>query len=262
MEPQQVEVIRFADAGIEIPIRREPTHETYLALQPPEAQPYVVAPRENELALIVAFVQERLPTLLELREDMLKHFRKTKSLKCHFKTGDVAYLIGRPFMLRVNPLSTGRKTKKATRTRIKVRAMMHSDYSLIDLNVAQTGDYDQAKAAFLSFAKPVFARNIPSLLSQCMARVFPEATVPAKAECRPMRDSWVRFNDEQDVVWFSESLIPYPADAIVYTYLVEAIKRYAPDATEEERQELIAKGVPSWEAMRALLNDPNNRYAL
>jgi len=262
MEPQQIEIIHFNDYGIEVPIRRDPTNETYLALQPPEALPYVVAPRETETAAVVEFVQQRLATLLELREDMLKHYKKTKSLKCHFKTGDVAYLIGRPFMLRVNPLSSGKKTKEATRTRIKVRATMHSDFSLIDLNVAQTNDYDQGRAAFFSYAKPVFARNIQSLLKQCMARVFPEQPVPEKVESRPMREAWVRFNEEQGVVWFSESLIPYPADAIVYTYLVEAIKRFAPEADEEERQGLLEKGVPNWQEMKALLADANNRYAL
>ena len=260
MDPNQIEVIQFPD--IHIPIRREPTQEIYLALQPPEAQPYVVAPLEMPAQDVAVFAQQRLDVLRELRTDMLKHFKKTRSLKCHFKTGDVAYLLGRPFMLRSNPLSSEKKTKKGTRGRANVRATLRSDFSVIDLFVIQAGNYEQGKAAFFGFAQSVFSHNIQSLLEQCMKRVFPNVPAAKNVKCRPMRDAWVRFEEERDTVWFSESLIPYPANAVVYAYLSEAIKRYAPEASDEERKELLSRGVPDWENMKALLNDANNQFAL
>ena len=254
------EVIDFA--GFKIAIQREPTQETYLALRPPDAEPYVVAPREAEVGFIAGFIQPRLETLRELQIDMQKHFKKTKSLKCRFKTGDVAHLLGRPFMLRVNPLSGQQRSKKGTRTRTSLRATMHSEVSLIDLFVAQVGNYDQGRIAFLGFAQPIFARNVGSLLQQSMERVFPEAPLPLNVGARPIRDSWVRFDPDHDAVWFSDRLIPYPAHAVVYAYLNEAIKHLLPDASDEQRAELLTKGVANWQEMRTLLADPNNRYAL
>jgi hypothetical protein len=193
---------------------------------------------------------------------MLKHFAKTKSLKCRFRTGDVAYLLGRPFMLRVNPLFASKKTTKGTRTRANVKASMHSDFSVIDLFVPHVGNYDHGRTSFMSLAHPIFAQNIPSLLKQSMTRVFPEVAAITQVKYRPMRDTWVNIDEAHGIVWFSDSLIPYPANAVVYAYLVEAIKHYASEADDQERQALLAKGVPNWQEMKALLADPNNRYEL
>jgi len=260
MEDGQIEVINFP--GLQVPIRREPSAETYLALEPPDALPYVVAPKTAPIEEVVAFVQQRLEALHSLRAEMLKHYQKSKSLKCRFKTGDVAHLLGRPFMLRSNPLNTSKKTVKAARTLTNIQAAMYSEFSVINLFVAQAGNYDQGKAAFMSYAQKVFSINIKSLLTQCMERVFPGVTVPSKVNSRPMRNAWVVIDEERDVVWFSENLIPYPPHAVVYAYLNEAIARYAPDANEGQYQELMVKGVPNWQEMKALLADPNNRYAL
>ncbi|MDR2956792.1 MAG: DUF45 domain-containing protein [Coriobacteriales bacterium] len=260
MDSGQIEVIGFP--GIDVPVRRDPTQEIYLALLPPDAQPYVVAPLDLPIGEIAAFVQPRLELLKELRSEMLKHFSKTKSLRCHFRTGDIAHLLGRPFMLRVNPLSSGKKTTRGTRSRANVSATMHHDISVINLYVAQVGNFDQGRAAFMSYARPVFSHNIQSLLKQCMERVFPQAALPSQVNCRPMRDAWIRFDDERGIVWFSDSLIPYPAHAVVYAFLVEAIKRYAPDISDDERQALLTQGVINWQEMRDLLADKNNRFAL
>ena len=261
---RQIEVIEFHGefSDIKVPVRREPTHEIYLALQPPDALPYVVAPLDMPIQEVASFVQQRLMVIRELRIEMLKRFRKSKSLRCHFRTGDVAHLLGRPFMLRVNALSTTRPSKKSTRGRVNVKASMRPDVSVIDLEVAQSGSFDQGRAAFLSLAKPIFARNIRSLIDQCMQRVFPEAPVPTIVNCRPMHDTWVYLDSERDTVWFSESLIPYPAHAVVYAYLVEAIKRLAPEADDEEFHALLAKGVPHWQDIKALLADSNNPFVL
>jgi len=259
----QIEVIEFHGdyEGLKIPVRRGPSHETYVALQPPEAIPYVVAPFAMPIDEIVAFVQQRLDVIQELRHEMLKNFKKSKSLKCRFRSGDVIHLLGRPFMLRIGAASTTKRMKKVARGRANVKASIHSDVSVILLELVQSGNYDQGRLAFLSFAKPVFSRNIKSLIEQCMQRVFPDEHVPEIVNSRPMRDSWVRIDDEKDTVWFSESLIPYPPHAVVYAYLVEIIKRIAPNATDDERIALLAKGVPNWQDMKALLANPNNPFA-
>ncbi len=258
---QGQEVIEFPD--LKVPIMRGPSSETYLALQPPEALPYVVAPEAQHTDDIVRFVQERFEVLCELRGDMLKHFSKTNSLKCHFRTGDVAHLIGRPFMLRVMPLSPSvKKTRKPTRGLANLSAKLYSDLSLIDLFVSNVGNYEQGKTAFMSYAGNIFSKNIKSLLEQSTKRVFPDVVFSPTVKSRPMRDSWVRIDDAHKVVWFSESLIPYPSHAVVYAYLVEAIKKFAPDVDEDKRHELLKAGVPNWQEMKALLGDPNNQYAL
>jgi len=260
----QIEVIEFHGEyqGIKVPIQRGNSPDIYLALQPPEALPYAVAPFGMPVDEVATFLQQRLDVIQDLREEMLKNFKKSKSLKCRFRTGDVVHLLGRPFMLRVNSYSTSRRMKKSSRGRFNVRASIQSDVSVMLLEVMQTGNYDQGRLAFLSFAKPIFAHNIKSLLLQSMQRVFPEAHVPTTVNSRPMRDTWVRIDDEKDTVWFSESLIPYPPHAVVYAYLVEIIKRLAPDASTEERNELLSKGVINWQEMKALLADPNNPYAI
>jgi len=262
-QAQQLEVIEFHGeySDIKVLVRRSASNEIYLALQPPEAMPYVVAPFGMPINDVAAFVQARLEVIRELRHEMLKSFKKSKSLKCRFRSGDVVHLLGRPFMLRVYSPSTTRTMKKSSRGRANVKASVQQDVSVILLEVIQTGNYDQGRLAFLSFAKPVFSRNIKSLLQQCMQRVFPEAHVPETVNSRPMRDTWVRIDDEKDTVWFSESLIPYPPHAVVYAYLVEIIKRLATDATEEEHYELLTKGVPNWRDMKALLADPHNPFA-
>ncbi|MCL2750116.1 MAG: M48 family metallopeptidase [Coriobacteriia bacterium] len=262
-QAQQLEVIEFHGeySDIKVLVRRSASGEIYLALQPPEAMPYVVAPFGMPINDVAAFVQARLDVIRELRHEMLKSFKKSKSLKCRFRSGDVVHLLGRPFMLRVYSPSTTRTMKKSSRGRANVKASVQQDVSVILLELIQAGNYDQGRLAFLSFAKPVFSRNITSLLQQCMQRVFPEAHVPETVNSRPMHNTWVRIDDEKDTVWFSESLIPYPPHAVVYAYLVEIIKRLAPDATEEEHAELLAKGVPNWRDMKALLADPNNPFA-
>lgn len=259
MADQQTEVIEFDD--MKVPIHRQPTHETYIALQPPSAQPYLVAPKEAKPEDIIAFVKTWIEVIRELRAEMIKRFEKSKSMKCHYQTGDVAYLFGRPFMLRVYPLKTGKQRTKGARGRANVQANTQSEVSVINLFLLKTGDYDQGRMAFQAFAKPILVRNAQNMVGQCMARTFPEAPVPKKVNCRPMRDAWVRIDNKTDTVWFSESLIPYPPDCVVYAFLVEMIKKLEPDATEEERHALLEKGVPGWQRMKAILADPNSVYA-
>lgn len=258
MSEQQREILEFG--GLKVPIYRQPQPDLFIALQPPQADPYIVAPKEAEPNTIIAFIQERILIINELRAEMIKRFEKSKSLRCHYQTGDVAYLFGRPFMLRVIPLGKPNSRSKGTRGRVKVKATTHTDVSVISLYVMKTGDYDQARLAFYGYAKPLFAKNIASLIRQCLDRTFPEQPSPTHAKCRPMRDAWVSIDDKTDTAWFSERLLAYPPDCVVYAYLVEAIKKYAPEASEDQRHAILDAGVPGWQNIRAILNDPDSVF--
>lgn len=255
---QRGETISFDDK--QIVIRREPTHELYLALQPPDAAPYMVAPLDTPPEELVGFVEHHQDAIRELRTCMIKRFENSKSPQCHYKTGDVAYLFGRPFMLRVFPAAT-KKRVKGTRTRSDVGAAIRPDVSVIDLFVLRVGDFDQGRSAFLSFAKPIYTQNVTNLVHESMERTFPGEPLPRAIRARPMRDTWVHIDDKKDVVWFSEGLIPYPADCVVYAFLMELIKQRRPEASEEEVRALLDTGVPGWQRCKDILNDSESPYS-
>ena len=257
--PPPGESISFQD--ITVAIRRFPSHETFIAIEPPDAIPYVTVPLDAKPEEIVAFVNHYADDIRELREDMLKHFEKTKSLKCRFQTGDVAYLYGRPFMLRVYPVAKTSGKRVAARGRANVGAVLRHELSVIDLFLIKIGDYDQGRAAFMSLAKPIFERNAASLVDQCMARVFPNTPIPKSVKSRPLRNDWVNIDTVKSAIWISEALVPYPPECIVYAFLAEAIKVYAPEASETERQLLLETGLPNWQELRALLTASNSLYS-
>lgn len=247
--------------GLAVPIRRQPTHELYIALQPPDATPYIVAPLDKKPEEIVEFITSWIEPIRELRIDMIKRYEKSKSTKCHYQTGDVAYMFGRPFMLKVYPLGKRKRVNKAMRGRTNIKATVRPEVSVIDLFVAQTGDYDQGRQAFLAFAKPILVRNSKHMVETCRDRTFPGAELPKNVRSRPMRDNWVQIDEKTSTLWFSERLIPFPPDCSAYVFLLEFMKQQIPDATEEERHEILDKGVPHWKRMKEILGDPESIYA-
>ena len=259
MAENTTEAVEFDN--LRVLIRRQSAQELYIALQPPDAAPYIVAPQETKPEEIVAFVQHWIEVIRELRSDMLKRFEKSKSLKCHYQTGDVAFLFGRPFMLRVNPIASTKTKAKAMRGRTNVQATIRPEISVIDLFLRKVNDYDQGRLAFLALAKPIFSRNVISLVNQCMERVFPEARIPQRINVRPLRGEWIHLDQTKDTVWVSENLIPYPPECVVYVYLQEMIDILVPEADEAARHELLDKGLPHWRDLKTLLTDPNNIYS-
>ena len=253
------EIVEFDN--LKAVVRRQATHELFIALQPPDALPYIVAPVDLKPEAIVDFVKQWIGVIRELRAEMLKRFEKSKSLKCHYQTGDVAFLFGRPFMLRVYPTAAAKKHNQGMRGRANVNAAIRPEVSVIDLFLLKGGDYDQGRAAFLALAKPIFSRNVVSLIHQCMEIVFPDEPVPETINIRPLRSGWVQFDQGRDTVWVSERLIPYPPECTVYAFLNEIIKARVPEASEEERHELLDKGLPNWRQLKDLLADPNSIYS-
>lgn len=247
--------------GLKAPILRQPTHETYLALQPPDAMPYLVAPLDKKPEEITQFITHWIEVIRELRAEMLKRFEKSSSLRCHYQTGDVVHLFGRPFMLRVYPLPKPRSVSGGSRGRVKVKANAQTEVSVINLYVMQTKDYDQSRLAFLSFAKPIMIRNMHELMKQSRSRAALEFDVPKNVVCRPMRDTWVKINQNQDTISVSERLIAYPPDCVVYAFLLEMIRVYCPDISEEARHAVLERGLPNWPRFKSILEDPNSAFA-
>jgi len=258
-QENKVEAIQFDN--LDVIVYRQTVDELYIALQPPNALPYIVAPANKTADEIVVFVKQWLELIRELRVEMLKRFEKSKSLKCHYQTGDVAFLFGRPFMLRTYPLTPKSGKKKASRGLANLQATIRHEISVIDLYLHQPGSYDQGRMAFLSLAKPIFSQNVSSLVRQCMERVFPEARIPTKIKIRPLRGAWIQIDKAKDTVWISENLIPYPPECVVYVYLQEMIGILEPEADEEARSNLLAKGLPNWQELKTLLADTNSKYS-
>ena len=197
---------------VQVPIYRAGMPEVFVALQPPTAQPYIMAARDMPPQQIVDFFVPHVQQVEELRADMLKRFAKTDSEKCRYMTGDVAYVMGRPFQLRVYPLGNA-NMKKAARGRATAKFSIDAAISLITLYVVHPRNYDEAKLAFNSYAEGVILRNATGLVSDFMGILAPGAKPPV-VRMRAMRDRWT--SDEAGALWLSTDLIPYPPDCLVY----------------------------------------------
>ena len=114
---------------VEVPIIRAGMPDLFVALTPPTAEPYIMASRTMEVKTIVDFFTERVVAVEEMRQDMLKRFSKSSYGKCRFQTGDVAYVMGRPFQLRVYPLAT-KRMKNVARGRATAKYSLKADISL------------------------------------------------------------------------------------------------------------------------------------
>lgn len=249
------EVLNYGDT--KVPIRRESCAEMYIALQPPAAAPYMVVPRNAEVDDIVKFFSQRVERVEDLRAKMQKRFAKSKSMRCTYRTGDIAYVMGRPFMLHVVPLNTSGGLSKSARGRATIKYGVDTDVSLITLYVVQLKNYDQARMAFDSYANAVIMRNAPMMAEGCRRRVMPDAPeVPVKL--RQMRNRFAKFDGK--VLWLSTDIVPYPVDCLVYAIWRELM----PSATVsgEEAQEALASVLPGWERAAKILAERAEPYSL
>lgn len=242
--------------SIEVPIVRAGMPEVFVALQPPDARPYIMASRTMEVQTIVDFFKERVVVVEEMRQDMLKRFSKSSYGKCRYQTGDVAYVMGRPFQLRVYPLAT-KKMKNAARGRATAKYSVAADVSLLTLYVVHPKNYDEARLAFNSYAETVIMRNAVSLTNDFAAWALPGSKAPT-VRMRAMRGRWSSY--EAGALWISTDLIPYPPDCLVYTLLKE-LKELSP-LPEMEFQEHLERVIPGWRAAAKILADRSEPYSL
>jgi len=225
----QGETITYGDTVV--PIRRAGMPEMFIALEPPDAAPYVMCPRDADPQAIVKFFGDRVAAVEELRVDMRKRYQKNKSEKCLYHTGDVAYVMGRPFMLRVYPLGQ-RKIKSGARGRATAKYSINPELSLLTLYVVHSKNYDEAKLAFMGYAEGVIMRNAKGLVADCCKRIgYPDAVPPVKV--RAMRNKFSAF--EAGCLWLSSDLVPYPPDCLVYVIWREMMDKMGFDAAAQEK---------------------------
>ena len=240
---------------VEVPIYRAGMPEVFVALQPPAAQPYIMAARDMPPQQIVDFFIPHVQEVEELRVDMLKRYSKSTSEKCRYMTGDVAYVMGRPFQLRVYPLSQG-NMKKASRGRATAKYSLNPAISLITLYVVHPRNYDEAKLAFNSYAESVILRNATGLVSDFTGILAP-GSKPPTVRMRAMRDRWS--SDEAGALWLSTDLIPYPPDCLVLAIWRELEKKAViPENLVKEHFERI---LPGWRAAQQMLADRAKPYS-
>lgn len=239
--------------GEDVPIIRAGMPDLFVALRPPEATPYIMAPQDATPEQIIEFYAEVIPRIEELREDMRKRFAKTSSRKCRYQTGDVAYVLGRPFQLRVYPLSQGKgNMKDAARMRTTAKYAIDPDVSLLSLYVVHPKNYDEAKLAFNGYAETVLLNNANGMVADFGKILVPDGKLP-KVRMRAMRGRWAEM--AAGVLWLSTDLIPYPPDCLVYVIWKE-LEKLSP-LPEDEINEQLERILPGWrEAARLLSRRP------
>lgn len=239
----------------EVPIYRAGMPEVFVALQPPTAQPYIMAARDMEAKKIVDFFTQHINEVEELRADMRKRFAKGSTEKCRYMTGDVAYVMGRPFQLRVYPLGNA-KVKGAARGRATSKYSVNPAVSLLTMYVVHPRNYDEAKKAFNGYAESVILKNAKGLTESFSAILMPGEKAPT-VRLRAMRGRWSV--NEAGALWLSTDLIPYPPDCLVYTIWRELEKLAT--IPEDQVAAHFERTLPGWRNARQLLADRPKPYS-
>ena len=253
--PQRREAITYGEN--EVPITRAAMREVYIALKPPTATPYIMAPRDMEPQAIVDFFAAHAGELEELRDDMLKRFAKSTYGKCRFQTGDVAYVLGRPFQLRVYQLGQKKGVKGGARGRATAKFNVNANVSLLTLYVVHPKNYDEAKVAFNSYARSILLKNAEGLVRDFARIALPEGNVPA-VRLRDMRGRWA--TTQAGALWLSNDLVPYPPDCLVYVLWQELCKDSP--VPREQLDEQLHRMLPGWENARRILAERPEPYSL
>lgn len=241
---------------VEVPIYRAGMPEVFVALQPPNAQPYIMAPTNMEPDTIVQFFTAQIPAVEELRADMLKRFSKSSYGKCRYQTGDVAYVMGRPFQLRVYPLGD-KKMKAAARGRATAKYSLNPNVSLLTLFVVHPKNYDEARLAFNSYAEQVILRNAAGLVSDFSKFLMP-GEKPPTVRMRDMRNRWS--TNEAGALWISTDIVPYPPDCLVYVLWRELEKLAT--ISEDEVKAHFERVLPGWKKAQEMLAQRPEPYCL
>ena len=188
---------------------------------------------------------------------MRKRFSKGSYGKCRYQTGDVAYVMGRPFQLRVYPLAT-KKMKNSARGRATAKYSVASDVSLLTLYVVHPKNYDEAKLAFNSYAENVIMRNALGFVNDFTGVLTPDAPKVPPVRMRAMRGRWT--STEAGALWISTDIIPYPPDCLVYALLRELEKQKT--ISDDQFQAYLERVLPGWKNARDILAERREPYSL
>ena len=196
------------------------------------------------------------PLLGDLRSKMLKRFAKSQSERCTYQTGDIAYVMGRPFMLQVYPMSNKKKVSGGTRGRATVQYAVDTNVSLLTLYVVKDNDYDQAKASFLIYGRAIVLKNAKTFVESCAKELTPGKKAPPVR----MRAMSNRFSQiEAGCLWLSNDIVAYPIDCLVYA-VWHAMMQVA-TIPEEEAQQLLEQRLPGWKHAAELLSTRAKPYS-
>lgn len=251
--------------GITCPIVRTQIPETYFSFAPPLGTPAIYTHSAVPNSQLIGFVNQWLPEAKEAMAQIRRHYAKNPERACRFETADVAYVLGRPFVLQVKPLAQG-QMKKAARGRVQMGVGICDELSTVVLNVVQLGSYDQRRGAFMSWANSVLVNNADGLCRQVLERMGVDLGYDLTYKVRPLKDMIVTINEQAHIAWLSESLNAYPAFCIAYAFACAIAKIVPPpddDIAEATiwRQKLIEAGCPDAQEARELLRDPDSPLA-
>lgn len=257
---ETIEKVSFR--GLETTVSRVAGDVLYMELVPPGAVPRVVAGEHVIPSRIVDFVEAHADLVVHLHDEVVRRYAGAVAHVCRYRTGDVAYVLGRPFVLEVLPTKNG-SYKKAARGRMTIAAAPDLDVSCLYLSVATMGSYDQGREAFLAWAAPVFLAEATSRVHECISRER-EVLAPLADACvrdRELRDAWASIDMGNGTIWLSRRLIAYPPECISYAVMVAAARVCLPEATPLERRSLVETGCPSWSRAKDILSEGASPYA-
>lgn len=239
-----------------VPVRRANSAEAFIALEPPEGDPYIVAPESMKGTEILEYYKNNVERVEELRPKMAKRYSKGASRRCMFRTGDVAYIMGRPFMVQVNELKGMTGGKKGARGRATVKYEVDTNVSLLTLYVMNENNYDQVRKAFMSYAKQVILKNAAMMAATCAKRIDVQID-NLQVRMRTMNGRFAKL--EGSALWLSEDIVPYPVDCLVYTIWRELITHAG--IPVDDAHEKLAETLPGWERAAEVLIDREEPYS-
>ena len=259
-QPPQEKLTFTTPAGEEVDVKiiRFNSPDLFIALTPPSAIPYIVAPLNVPPNVIVDFFGQHVEQIDGMRLDMKKRFEKISSRKCLYRTGDIAYVLGRPFQIRVYPLAEVKEhTHKVFRGQVTAKFSVDEAISLVTLHVVHPKNYDEARNVFLDYATRVMLNNANSLVRD-FSRDLKITDKQFTIKTRALKDHMSSY--EGSIFWLSHDLIPYPPDCLVYV-LLKQLKQFS-KVTEEEYQKIFERILPNWKAARQLLKERPEPFSL
>ena len=216
LESANLTSLAFDD--VTVTVRRIQVEESYFVLYPPNGDVVLCMGRSASNRAALQLAKRRLPDVRRMRAEMLKRFSKG-SPTCRYETGDVAYVMGRPFMLRVNSAMQGKGMRHASRGRATPRTVVDPEVSLVELQVLQTGSYEQRRGCFMSWASGVLTANAARLGAKvCEAAGLERDVLPEQFRVRPMRDALLKLDYKQGVCWLSEDLVGLVPACVSYAF--------------------------------------------
>ena len=255
-EEPQSKIASIEFDGLSAPVVRAPVPDLYFQIDPPDAAPTIHASLDATNEQIIALVDQNLPLVRELREDMLKRYRHTSSTTCRYRTGDIAYVLGRPFFLRVYGASQRGQMRHAARGRASAGTRFYPAVSMVELYVMQPGNFDQGRQAFLSWARPILINNVPVLAQHALADSGLDFDLPQRVMMRPGMNEMLHVDPAARTLWVSDELVGFPPGCIVYAFM----RATTAGLDEPTRQELLEKACPDWRESGALLRDRDCVY--